>query len=68
MASRAKQAMAMFASTSPSYLTLASLDLCNGYLAGSYRGAAASGSGSAEAFRLRLHGLGWHVPRRTLSG
>jgi len=34
---RAKQAMAMFASTSPSYLILESLDLCNRYLAEGYR-------------------------------
>ena len=33
----AKTAMAMFGSTSPSYLTLASLDLCNRYLADGYR-------------------------------
>ena len=30
---QAKQAMALFGSTSPSYLTLMSLDLCNAYLA-----------------------------------
>ncbi len=33
----AKSAMALFSSTSPSYLTLASLDLCNKYLSESYR-------------------------------
>ena len=32
-APHAKDAMALFGSTSPSYLTLASLDLCNAYLA-----------------------------------
>ncbi len=32
----AKQAMALFGSTSPSYLTLMSLDLCNKYLADRY--------------------------------
>lgn len=31
---RAREALALFGSTSPSYLTLASLDLCNGDLAG----------------------------------
>jgi len=35
-AAQAKQAMALFGSTSPSYLTLASLDLCNAYIADSY--------------------------------
>ena len=34
---RAKTAMAMFGSTSPSYLLLASLDLCNAYLANGYK-------------------------------
>lgn len=33
----AKQAMALFGSTSPSYLILSSLDLCNQYLADNYR-------------------------------
>lgn len=32
-----KEAMGLFGSTSPSYLTLASLDKCNEYLAGDYR-------------------------------
>jgi len=32
-----KRCMALFGSTSPSYLILASLDLCNRYLAGSFR-------------------------------
>ena len=32
----AKHAMALFGSTSPSYLTLMSLDVCNTYLAGDY--------------------------------
>ena len=33
----AKKAMALFASTSPSYLILQSLDLCNAYLSGDFR-------------------------------
>lgn len=33
----AKQALILFGSTSPSYLTLSSLDLCNQYLASGYR-------------------------------
>ena len=36
-ADNAKQAMALFGSTSPSYLILASLDKCNEYLASSFR-------------------------------
>ena len=35
-AERGKQALALFGSTSPSYLTLASLDLCNKELAEGY--------------------------------
>jgi len=35
--SYAAQAMRLFSSTSPSYLILQSLDLCNAYLAGEYR-------------------------------
>lgn len=33
---RARNTLALFASTSPSYLTLASLDLCNAYIADGY--------------------------------
>lgn len=32
-----KRCMALFGSTSPSYLIMASMDLCNGYLAANYR-------------------------------
>lgn len=38
LADDAKAAMALFGSTSPSYLTMASLDLCNAWLAGEGRG------------------------------
>ena len=41
-ADMAKDKMALFASTSPSYLTLASLDACNAYLDGEYRGGLSS--------------------------
>lgn len=36
-AENAKQAMVLFGSTSPSYLTMVSLDLCNAYLAKGYK-------------------------------
>ena len=36
-AARAEEALSLFASTSPSYLTLRSLDVCNAYLADTYR-------------------------------
>ncbi len=37
LADELRRCMALFGSTSPSYLILASLDLCNRYLAGSFR-------------------------------
>ncbi|MDE7260449.1 MAG: amino acid decarboxylase [Oscillospiraceae bacterium] len=59
----AKAALALFGSTSPSYLTLASLDLCNRYLAeeGPYRIREAAGRMAALKESLPL--WGW-----TLSG
>ncbi len=36
LAEQAEHALSLFASTSPSYLTLQSLDACNAYLAGTY--------------------------------
>lgn len=59
--SQARQALAMFASTSPSYLILESLDLCNRYLHCAY-------SGHLQAFlqliadiREKLRQYGWTV-------
>lgn len=60
--SRAKSAMAMFGSTSPSYLTLASLDLCNGYLAGSYRERLRLTLEQLQDLRFQLQALGWRLP------
>ncbi len=37
MADRSKQAMSLFGSTSPSYLIMASLDLCNHYITDGYK-------------------------------
>lgn len=57
LAPGAKQAMALFGSTSPSYLILASLDLCNAYLAGegakSIRAVQALSAGLREALAAR---------------
>ena len=57
----AKTAMAMFGSTSPSYLTLASLDLCNRYLADGYRDRLREMCGRLEEARKALTAAGWQV-------
>lgn len=57
----AKGAMELFGSTSPSYLILQSLDLCNKYLAGSYRPGLALACEKAEYIREDLREQGWQV-------
>ncbi|WP_298017684.1 amino acid decarboxylase [uncultured Dysosmobacter sp.] len=57
----AKAAMALFGSTSPSYLTLASLDLCNRYLAEGYRERLSRISVELNRLRKRLSDSGWKV-------
>lgn len=57
----AKAAMALFGSTSPSYLTLASLDLCNRYLAEGYPDRLADMSSALSKARERLVASGWNV-------
>ena len=57
----AKTAMAMFGSTSPSYLTLASLDLCNRYLADGYRDRLREMCGRLEEARKALTAAGWQI-------
>lgn len=57
----AKRALALFGSTSPSYLTLASLDLCNRYLAEGYPDRLARVSGCLSMVRERLTSNGWQV-------
>ena len=57
----AKTAMAMFGSTSPSYLTLASLDLCNRYLAEGYREKLQWTIGQIGHLRGQLKKQGWTV-------
>lgn len=56
---QAKQAMALFGSTSPSYLTLASLDLCNRYLAQDYPVRLARAVDAVDAAKRRLAANGW---------
>ena len=60
-AEQARQAMALFGSTSPSYLTLASLDLCNAYLADGYPGRLSQTVQRISALRAQLAENGWHT-------
>jgi len=57
----AKAAMALFGSTSPSYLTLSSLDLCNKYLAVGFREKLAATLVLVEQTRRRIENRGWHL-------
>lgn len=62
-AENGKAALALFGSTSPSYLTLTSLDLCNRYLAGGYGGRLADTAARMEALRGTLRAAGWQTER-----
>ena len=62
-AEQAKNALALFASTSPSYLILQSLDAVNGYLADGYEEKLAEFALQVQALRERLCAAGF-----TLSG
>ena len=53
--------LALFASTSPSYLTLASLDLCNRYLEDRYMERLAETVSRLDALRAALYELGYTV-------
>ncbi len=57
----ARSRLALFASTSPSYLTLASLDLCNRYLADGYAERLAETVARLDALRAELRELGYTV-------
>ena len=57
----AKAALALFGSTSPSYLTMASLDLCNHYLENGYADRLAARAMQLEQLRGRLRDAGWRV-------
>lgn len=61
LAAMAKSALGLFGSTSPSYLTLASLDLCNRYLAEGYPQRLAETVGHLEGLREKLAAAGWQV-------
>ncbi len=57
----AKAALSLFSSTSPSYLILQSLDLCNAYLAGAYPTALADCIAAADALHARLRVAGYAI-------
>ena len=55
----AKQAMSVFATTSPSYLVLQSLDVCNSYLEGNE--SIRKTAGRIEKLKKKLSGLGYGI-------
>ena len=57
----AKTALALFGSTSPSYLTLCSLDLCNRYLAEGYPARLQGAISQLKLLKVKLKNLGWQV-------
>ena len=56
-----KLMMSLFASTSPSYLIMQSLDLCAEYLAGDYSAALAQTAARTELCKRRLNDMGWRT-------
>lgn len=58
-AEQAEQAMAMFASTSPSYLILQSLDRANRELAGDWPRRLRLAAARTEAIKKKLRAMGW---------
>ena len=58
-AANAKRALAMFGSTSPSYLILQSLDALNAHLAGEYPARMAALCEKIAAMKTRLSAIGW---------
>lgn len=58
-----RNTMALFASTSPSYLTLQSLDLCNAYIANGYQARLESLIKKLSTLRDALAGLGFSPVR-----
>ena len=61
LADGAEQAMQLFASTSPSYLILQSLDMANAYLDGGYRQSLAATCRRAEALKQRFAFAGYEL-------
>lgn len=61
LTAQAKSALALFGSTSPSYLILESLDACNGLLASDYPRQLAAFLPRAAALKAHLRALGWQL-------
>ena len=61
MAEQAKEAMALFGSTSPSYLILASLDACNAWLTGEGPERIRFAARSLDVLKTGLAGRGWKL-------
>ena len=61
----ARQAMALFGSTSPSYLIMASLDMCNGYLGEKASVEFEECAGKIDAVKMKLSENGWAVKKDT---
>ena len=59
LAREAKRALSVFGSTSPSYLTLASLDRANAYIESGYRERLASFVDKLDAIKMRLADYGY---------
>ena len=57
----ARRALSLFASTSPSYLTLSSLDLCNARLSEDYAAAIREACATAMSVKRALSGFGFFV-------
>ena len=57
----AKKALEMFGSTSPSYLILQSLDMCNAYLADGYKDKLNDCIKKIEKLKIQLSANGWKV-------
>ena len=60
---QAKYALELFGSTSPSYLTMASLDLCNEYLSQGYRERLAEAVKKIDKIRENLRENGWQIEK-----
>lgn len=58
---KAKNAMEMFASTSPSYLILQSLDICNSYIADGYKDKLHKCVEMVDKLKSYLADLGWKI-------
>ena len=56
-----KQAMALFGSTSPSYLILCSLDLCNQYLGNNYKERLKDCISNLNDLKVQLKKQGWQI-------